>query len=237
MFIERKNGARRLVMSDIHGCLKTFIALIKNIAPTKNDQLFILGDYIDRGPSSAGVLDYILNLKTEGYSLYLLRGNHEENLLNAYSEYDKDTFVFFVKKINRSLSLLDDNGDIKKEYFEFFNSLNWFFETDSHLIVHAGLNFNCGNPFEDRISMVELRKTDIEKASGFIGNKTIIHGHQVTPIDEITSAVRERKQIIPLDNGCYYTKKHKIYDIDLTGNLCCLDLDSYKLYLQKNIEE
>ncbi len=237
MYVERENSARRLVISDIHGCLKTFQALIERIAPAKHDQLFILGDYIDRGPASSGVLDSILKMRSDGYSLFLLRGNHEENLLNAYREYDKETFVFFVKKINKSLSLLNDNGDIKKEYLEFFNSLDWFFETDTHLIVHAGLNFNCDSPFEDRVSMVELRQTDIGKATGFIGNRTIVHGHQVTPIDEITSAVGERKQIIPLDNGCFYTKKHKIYDINLTGNLCCLDIDSYELYLQKNIEE
>ena len=236
MFIERTNGTRRLVISDIHGCLKTFQELIGKVAPAKNDQIFILGDYIDRGPASSGVLDFLLQMKSAGFTLYLLKGNHEVNLLNAYSEYDKETFIFFVRKINKSLSLLNQDGDIKKEYYDFFNSLNWYFETDTHLIVHAGINFNCDDPFTDTVSMVELRHTDIEKAQRFIGNKAVIHGHQVTPIDEITAAVRDRKQVIPLDNGCYYTKKHKVYDVNTTGNLCCFDLDSYELYLQRNIE-
>jgi serine/threonine protein phosphatase 1 len=236
MFIEKKNNTRRLVISDIHGCLKTFAALIEKVNPGKSDQLFFLGDYIDKGPSSDGVIDYLLKMISDGYILLLLKGNHEENLLSAYMEYDKETFVFFVRKINKNLTLLDVEGRIKAEYMEFFRSLNYYFETDSHLIVHAGFNFNSDNPFEDRVSMVELRNTEIDKAGKFIRGKTIVHGHQVTSLEDIFSAISERKQIIPLDNGCFYTKPHKIYDITRTGNLCCLDIDSYELILQKNID-
>lgn len=101
MFVERENGARRLVISDIHGCLKTFRVLIEKVIPEKYDQIFILGDYIDRGPLSAGVLAYIMNRRSDGYNLFLLRGNHEENLLNACREscqihFSKHNLYYFL---------------------------------------------------------------------------------------------------------------------------------------------
>ena len=72
------------MIPDIHGFPKTLEYLIRQIALTKNDQLFFLGDYIDRGPSSAGVLDIILDLQNQGYTVYCLRGNHEEDFLQDY---------------------------------------------------------------------------------------------------------------------------------------------------------
>src|SRR5438876_897645 len=78
---------RNFVISDIHGCLKTFRYLLEDIIHyTKSDTLYLLGDYIDRGPDSKGVIDYILSLKERGYRIYPLKGNHEQLLLDAYEE-------------------------------------------------------------------------------------------------------------------------------------------------------
>ncbi|MFT6129303.1 MAG: serine/threonine protein phosphatase 1 [Neolewinella sp.] len=49
----------RYTISDIHGCLKTFRALLDELKLDRNDELFLLGDYIDRGPDSQGVIDLI----------------------------------------------------------------------------------------------------------------------------------------------------------------------------------
>ena len=59
---------RKIAISDIHGCNKTFQKLLfETLNLQKNDQLYLLGDYIDRGPDSKGVLDTIQNLITNGY--------------------------------------------------------------------------------------------------------------------------------------------------------------------------
>ena len=52
----------RFAISDIHGCAKTFEALLEQIALTKDDTLFLLGDLIDRGPGSKEVVDKVLQL-------------------------------------------------------------------------------------------------------------------------------------------------------------------------------
>jgi serine/threonine protein phosphatase 1 len=226
---------RRLVISDIHGCSKTLRVIIENrICLTPKDHLFFLGDYIDRGPDSSGVLDYVISLINQGYNIYPLRGNHEENLLNAIKEYDRETLAHFVCKINKSPDLLNENKSVKREYVDFMSKLEYYYELDDFIIVHAGINFNVENPFQDFVSMLELRKTNPNPI--ILNGRRILHGHQVTPLFEIEKAVAERQPVIPLDNGCFYTKPHKIYDHNQTGNLCCLNLDTFELIVQKNIE-
>ncbi len=53
---------KRYVIADIHGCTKTFHALLEKISLQKADQLFLLGDYIDKGKDGAGVIDKIISL-------------------------------------------------------------------------------------------------------------------------------------------------------------------------------
>ena len=56
---------RKIVISDIHGCLNSFKALLYKIVYSKRDELYLLGDFIDRGPDSKGVIDYIWKLQIE----------------------------------------------------------------------------------------------------------------------------------------------------------------------------
>ena len=71
----------KYVISDIHGCIRTFEALLKMLHFSISDELYLLGDYIDRGPDSKSVLDLILSMRNKGYKIAALRGNHEELLL------------------------------------------------------------------------------------------------------------------------------------------------------------
>ncbi len=58
----------RWVVPDIHGCLKTLKSLLETrIELTRLDSIYFLGDYIDRGPDSKGVIDYIITLQNNNY--------------------------------------------------------------------------------------------------------------------------------------------------------------------------
>ena len=84
-FVQMDNPStgKRYSISDIHGCFNTFRHLVEEgIKLTKSDQLFLLGDYVDRGPYSQEVLDYIMHLMDRGYHIFPLRGNHENDLLD-----------------------------------------------------------------------------------------------------------------------------------------------------------
>ena len=68
------------------------------------------------------------------------------------------------------------------------------------------------------------------------GSKKIIHGHQPHYIGDIIKKVKNREDIIPLDNGCSCNKPHKIFDYKRLSNLLCLNLDTFELIIQANIE-
>ena len=78
---------KRWIIPDIHGYLKTLQALFDYyISPSKEDELYFLGDYIDRGPDSKGVIDFIMGLEAEGFNVCHLKGNHEESCVQACLE-------------------------------------------------------------------------------------------------------------------------------------------------------
>jgi len=84
--------------------------------------------------------------------------------------------------------------------------------------------------------MIQLYIDDDNYDTSILKGKKLIHGHKVNELQYIQNKVNEKSQVIPLDNGCAYIKKYKIYDTSKTGNLCCLDLESFQLYLQLNID-
>jgi len=79
--------SRLFAIGDIHGCFKPFYELVVDtIALKKDDRLILLGDYIDRGPQSKEVIDFIMDLKEAGFSVTPLMGNHEAMLLESYAD-------------------------------------------------------------------------------------------------------------------------------------------------------
>ena len=69
---------RQIAVGDIHGCVKTFRLLVRDeLRLTPNDHLILLGDVIDRGPDSKGVIDEIIALRDLGIRVQVLQGNHE----------------------------------------------------------------------------------------------------------------------------------------------------------------
>jgi serine/threonine protein phosphatase 1 len=231
--LEKPKG-KRFVISDIHGCSKTFKALVENkIQLTKDDYLFLLGDYIDKGVDSAGVLDYIFYLKENSYQIFPLMENHELNLLEASQEYSERMFRLFLK-INKCKGIVDEQMKIKPHYLEFLQSLPYYYELEDFHLVHAGFDFRNEKPFENYEAMLEIRRfqADIKLLKG----KKIVHGHTPTNLIDIQESLRIDAPVIPLDNGCVYTKPHKMLDYKQHGNLCSLNLDSLELIFQRNIE-
>ena len=107
--------SRRIVIGDIHGCLKTLQELLdKKIQVGLRDQLYFVGDYIDRGPDSRGVLDYLIGMKREGFKMVFIRGNHEEMLIESFSS---ETF-FHPWIYNGGGKTLESFGISQEEYLE-----------------------------------------------------------------------------------------------------------------------
>lgn len=227
-YIPPNELGRQLVISDIHGCAKTFKALVTQIELTKSDQLFLLGDYIDKGPDHVGVVDFILDLLAAGYQVFPLRGNHEQMLIkshkNARSKEERR-----IPRLNKRRGLVDANFKILPKYENFFLRLPFYYELDHHYLVHAGFNLALSNPFKDFEAM--LWTTDFEYDGAPLGGKTVVIGHVSTILQFIKEDVSRRNPLITLDNGCVYKRKW------FRGNLLCLDLNAWKLTIQANIDD
>jgi serine/threonine protein phosphatase 1 len=133
-------AARTLVVGDIHGCLRPFEALLEAVAPKTDDKIILLGDCIDRGPDSAGVIERVLTL-CRTHSVTTIKGNHEQMMLDARESHDKhaDWLLNGGDATLRSYAGVRGRlADVPPEHWRFLESgLVDYVETDTHIFVHA----------------------------------------------------------------------------------------------------
>lgn len=226
LYISAQKDGRRFAISDIHGCNKTFEALLTKIDLQPKDQLFLLGDFVNRGNDSIGVIKTILNLQEAGYQVYCLRGNHEQMILDVLRRWPLQLKAF-LKKYG-SADLLNKEGRLRSKVFDFLQECLYYIELDDYYLVHAGFDFKAEKPLKSFSKMLSIRKytPDYEK----INFKKIVHGHYRHSLSYIERQVLENKMVLPIDNGC---SSKKIKD---QGNLICLNLDTLEITTQRNIE-
>lgn len=223
-----KPRGRRLVVPDIHGCYASFSNLLDAIALTKDDQLFLLGDYIDRGPQSARVIEKIIRLQRLGYQIHPLRGNHEQMLLETYFEAPKRLYEHLM--LQQAIDLLDDSQRLSYDILYFLLCLPFFIELDCAILVHGGIDPNERSPFEAFDKLLWTR--DNRGVEPVLKGKKLIHGHTPRLLFQIREAIEKNAPIINLDNGCVFTDSS-----GETGNLLCYDIDRNELVIiQPNLD-
>jgi serine/threonine protein phosphatase 1 len=222
--------ARQFAISDIHGCARTFSTLVLEVIKlSKEDTLYLLGDYINKGPDSKGVIDFIFELQNSGYKVKCLRGNHEQYLIDGLN-YSWEEIAFRNRGGRETLQSfgVDSIHDIPEKYLNFIKSLLYYIEIENYLLIHAGLNFDLDDPYKDDFSMLNIRKMEVDLKK--TGNKKIIHGHVPISYLEIEKTLTFPGNHISIDGGCVYAHIHSL------SHLVALEIQSGLLHLQKNIE-
>ena len=190
---------RTIAIGDIHGCSVAFSALIAAIDPKPDDTIITLGDYVDRGLDSKGVLDQLIALANRCHLVPIL-GNHDEMMLDA--SYSESGFAFWTAC--GGISALDSYGDtgsldqIPDSHFLFLLNCVDFFETDTHFFVHASYESNTPfTPFErmDRLAL-RWQNTAEKVPEPHFSGKIAIVGH--TPQAEIL----DLGHLICIDTNC-----------------------------------
>ena len=221
---------RRFAIGDIHGCLKTFRSLVEDVIQLeRDDMLYLLGDYIDRGPDAAGVLDLIIGLQENGWLVYPILGNHERMLLDSLGSTEAGSLWL----LNGGAATLESFGvdsprDIPRRYLEFIGSLPLCRVIDDYAFVHAGLDFGKKDPLRETSEAVMLWGRENCAASGVIGGRTVVVGHTMSDIGSIEASLSTG--CIRIDNGCYLGGSRGL------GSLVALNLDTRELLLQQNCE-
>lgn len=225
--------SRQFAISDIHGCNKTFGKLLEQIQLGTDDELYILGDLIDRGPDSKGVFDRIFQMQEEGYQIHCLRGNHEQLYLDATRNAEAAPGIWEVNggtETMRSFGVMRP-AQIPDPYRSFMAELPYFFELEDYVLVHAGLNLRRHFPLMDSKSLMWIRNWYSEfednRAEQWLDDRIIVHGH--TPISHKETANMLEKvdqlPVVNIDNGCVFAGRKP----DL-GTLCAFDLTNQQLF-------
>lgn len=146
---------RLLAIGDIHGCLTALDTLLALVKVKPLDQVVFVGDYIDRGPNSKGVLDRLITLRITG-QVTCLRGNHEQMMLAAQLDYDNMRFWLACGGTEAMESYLGEGerptmGAIPDRHWHFLkhSCVDWY-ETEGHIFVHA--NLHPSTPLEKQTS-------------------------------------------------------------------------------------
>jgi serine/threonine protein phosphatase 1 len=198
-------AGRTIAIGDIHGCCAALSAVIKAIAPGPEDTLVTLGDYIDRGPDSKGVLELLIPLAGRCRLVPLL-GNHEEMLLAALADRAAlrtwlscggvealRSYGWAPGGPRRALADL-----IPRRHQQFLAGCRSYHETATHLFIHAG--YLPELPMKEQPGVaLRWRVTDAQTATPHCSGKVAVVGH--TP--QRSGEVLDLGFLICIDTNCY----------------------------------
>ncbi len=223
-------GGRRFAVGDVHGCSRTLRVLLGQVLRLEPaDTLFLLGDYLDRGPDSKGVLDYLMTLIEDGYDLRPLMGNHEEMALKSVAD-PAARALWYANRGDLTVEQFSaaTPQEIPRRYLEFMAGLPRMLVTGDYVFVHAGLDFSRPFPLRDTAPSFMLWEGEFRVQPEKLAGRTLVCGHTRTPLAQIRASLND--QLIRLDNGCFW-KGHPGF-----GNLVALNLDTRELLVQENCD-
>lgn len=195
----------------------------------KSDKIVFLGDLIDRGPDSPGVIERVITMVEENPTIIVLRGNHEQMLLDCLDYRDIQWLIpengglATITSYGIDLDQLEDVSDIiiPDEHITFIRSLPFYHEDEQAIYVHAGLV-----PEEhpsDTDPDVLMWTRDIDFFKGYEG-KLCFFGH--TPTQYLPRERRQRRFSIYIHGSCV--------GIDTSGEaespLSCIQVETFTLY-------
>ncbi|MBT8038151.1 MAG: serine/threonine protein phosphatase [Verrucomicrobiae bacterium] len=210
---------RTLAIGDIHGCLAPLRQIWEVIAPQPEDRIIFMGDYIDRGPDSKGVIDFLINVQRQGYDITFLSGNHEEKFFLSEMDLTDRAHWLEVWGGAETLESYGPGGfdDVPAAHWNFLRKNRSSFETETHIFVHANLEADV--PLAQQLPFTLIHKK-FGMPKPHQSGKTMICGHTA------------QKSYVPLNLGhavCIDT------DPGRGGWLTCLQVETGN-YWQTNVD-
>lgn len=211
--IRMETKVRTIFVSDIHGCLDEFNELLKKLQyDWQNDRLILLGDLLDRGPDSVGVVKRARELNLE-----CLMGNHEHKFVKWYRSQGSKVDVYDRRDYYTKLS---------DEDIQYIHNMPTYIELDDVIAVHAGVKPGILMSNQRKDDLMYLRYTDSDRkfislktinklgkeeagakfwTEFWYGPKSVVYGHNVHAFDE--PLINERVPGVTcygLDTGCCF---------------------------------
>ncbi len=212
---------RTIAVGDIHGCSRALEALLAAISPTDDDLLITLGDYVDRGPDTCGVIDQLIELPNRCRVVSLM-GNHEIMLLASLEAQAEMSFWLGCGGV----ATLDSYGgsleQIPDEHLNFLRNCHRYYETRTHIFVHA--NYAAGLPIHEQPDQLLFwEHMSYDSPPPHESGKIAVVGHTPQPTGEIL----DLEHLLCIDTCCFGggwltaldVQSGQVWQADISGTL------------------
>lgn len=212
--------SRRIFIGDVHGHYDGLMQLLAAIAPTENDQVYFVGDLIDRGPASSQVVEYVRQ-HADG----CVMGNHEQLLLSAFvgGQVNGTALQAWLHSGGQSTLASYDNIDLLTEHLTWLRKLPAYIDLGDVWLVHAGIDPQVPIAEQTFNEFCWVRDDFHNHPTPCFADKLVVTGHTIT----FTFPDVEPGQVVAgpgwldIDTGAYHPK---------SGWLTGLDLDNEQVY-------
>lgn len=181
-----KDFKRIIAIGDIHGCSDLLKELVEGLIKfnPETDKLIFLGDAIDRAPDSKGVILYLQSLRGKyPDNIVLLKGNHEDMAYHFLTQASANQSLYARMWLrnggDETLSNFQSSDEAKSLLIPFVESLDIYYETDTHLFVHGGIPKG-----ETDVRKVSVEHLLWDRDWEYEGIKILVVGH--TPCTQVT---------------------------------------------------
>lgn len=193
-------------IGDIHGCfdkMRSVLQACETFADGRDAKFVFIGDYIDRGPDSKGVVDFLIHEQSQPHRRFVcLCGNHEDMLIRAAHQdrSARDLVTWWANGGERTLDSygVDDPFDLPARHLDWIPSLPLMEREPGRLYVHAGIRPGVPLPLQSREDLLWIRDPFLSSEDDH--GVFIVHGH--TPIQWDEPDLRSNR--LNLDTGACF---------------------------------
>lgn len=205
---------RRIVIGDVHGHYEGLMRLLAAIAPAADDQLYFLGDLIDRGPASAKVVEFV---KDGGH--HCLLGNHEQLMIDSFPNstiYAPALQAWLYSGGRATVASYGEEG-IPVPHLDWMKTLPRYMDLGDVWLVHAGVNPRLPLSRQSMQEFCWIRDEFHSIEKPYFPNKLIITGHTITfTLPEVSPGeLASGPGWLDIDTGAYHPKSGWLTGVDL----------------------
>lgn len=215
---KKKMSHRRIFIGDVHGHYDALMLLLKAISPSQDDQIYFLGDLIDRGPKSAQVVDFVMENNHK-----CLRGNHEEMLIDVFRQGSKSVHALHAWLYSGGQSTLasyDEDG-VSQKHIDWISQLPLYLDLGDVWLVHAGVDPNISIEEQTAEEFCWIRDQFHRSNEPYFADKTIITGHTITfTLPGVQPGkLAQGNGWLDIDTGAYHPTSGWLTGLDWTNKL------------------
>ncbi|AUC61692.1 serine/threonine protein phosphatase 1 [Cyanobacterium sp. HL-69] len=226
---------RRFVIGDVHGHFQALMGLLEAIAPTPEDEIYFLGDLIDRGADSAKVVDFVMENNHQ-----CILGNHEVMLLQSFTPKGLNHMSFQSWLQNGGYSTITSyKNKIPPEHLEWMRQLPLHIDLGDYWLVHAGVDPHLPHQKQNSDQFCWIRSEFHSTPEPYFKDKTIVIGHTIT----FTFPGVKPGQIVQgngwigIDTGAYHHGYGKLTALELNDSMI-YQVDSFgRHFSSKKLED